>query len=276
VKSGNALNSLEESLRPFKRIGVAFSGGVDSATLLAASARILGGENVIAFIGVSASLARRELLGAQNFASALGVKLVEISTDEFNNPDYLANRGDRCFFCKDSLFRAIADFDFTHYHLDAIAYGENADDSLRKDRPGQRAASQWGAIKPLSEAGLTKEDVRLLARELNLSVADKPASPCLSSRIKPFIEVTPGVLAQIEIVEDFLIALGFSDMRARYLGTAIRIEVPEENLTLLHSVEVQNVLKVFEIENGLPSIESSHSPLSSGSFSASTLESIHV
>jgi uncharacterized protein len=122
VNSKTALNSLEESLKPFKRIGVAFSGGVDSATLLAAAAKILGRENVIAFIGVSSSLARRELLGAQNFASALGVKLVQIATDEFNNPDYLANRGDRCFFCKDSLFRAIADFDFTHYRLDAIAY----------------------------------------------------------------------------------------------------------------------------------------------------------
>jgi uncharacterized protein len=276
VKSGGALNSLEGSLRPFKRIGVAFSGGVDSATLLAAAAKILGRENVIAFIGVSASLARRELVGARNFASAQGVKLVEISTDEFSNPDYLANRGDRCFFCKDSLFRAIADFDFTHYRLDAIAYGENADDSLRKDRPGQKAASQWGAIKPLSEAGLTKADVRELARELNLSVADKPASPCLSSRIKPFIEVTSGVLAQVERVEDLLIALGFSDMRARYLGTAIRIEVPEENLDLLHSIEIQNLLKAFEIENGLPPIESSHTPLSSGSFSASALESIHV
>jgi uncharacterized protein len=123
---------------------------------------------------------------------------------------------------------------------------------------------------------LKKEEVRLLARELNLSVADKPASPCLSSRIKPFVTVTPGVLAQVESVEDFMISLGFSDMRARYLGTAISIEVPEENLTLLHSLEVQKLLKAFEFENGLPPIESSQTPLSSGSFSASALESIHV
>ena len=276
VISETALNSLEVVLKPYKRIGVAFSGGVDSATLLAASARILGRENVTAFIGVSASLARRELLSAQNFAKSLGVNFVEITTDEFNNPEYVANRGDRCFFCKDALFSAIADFDFANYHVDAIAYGENADDSIRMDRPGQKAAAQWGAIKPLSEAGLSKADVRALARELSLSVADKPASPCLSSRIKPLIEVTPRVLAQVESVEDFLIALGFTDIRARYLGSTIRIEVPASDLDFLHSGKTQGLLLDFQKKNTLPVIESSLIPLSSGSFSALALESTHV
>jgi len=271
-----ALNSLREVLLPYKRIGVAFSGGVDSATLLAASAIILGRENVVGFIGVSASLARREFDSAKKFADNLGVDLIEIATDEFSNLDYLANRGDRCYFCKDSLFKAIAEFDFTHHKLDAIAYGENADDSIRKDRPGQRAASEWGAIKPLSEAGLTKNEVRALARELQLTVADKPASPCLSSRIKPFIEVTPGILAQVEKVEDFLLNLGFTDMRARFLGDSIMIEVPLDELSLLHSDSIQKELAQFSDKNGYPRIESSLSALVSGSFSAFNLESTHV
>jgi uncharacterized protein len=270
------LNSLRKEFLPYKRIGVAFSGGVDSATLLAAAARILGSENVVAFIGVSPSLARRELVGAQKFAQDLGVTLIEIATDEFSNPDYIANRGDRCYFCKDSLFRSISHFDFSRFSLDAIAYGENADDSLKFDRPGQRAASEWGAIKPLSQAGFTKDDVRALARELHLTLAEKPASPCLASRIKPFLEVTPAVIAQVEQVEDYLLTLGFTDMRARYLGDSISIEVPADEIFFLHSSEIQEKLKLFEVLNNLPMIKSSTTPLRSGSFSAFNLESLHV
>lgn len=271
-----ALDSLREVIAPYGRIGVAYSGGVDSATLLAASAEILGKSNVVAFIGVSPSLAQRELKAAEIFADNLGVRLVQIPTNEFDNPDYVANKGDRCYFCKDSLFRAISEFDFSQFKLDAIAYGENADDSLMLDRPGQRAAAEWGAIKPLSAAGLTKSDVRQLARDLKLTLSEKPASPCLSSRIKPLIEVTSHVLAQVETVEDFLFSLGFTDLRARYLGTSISIEVPEEEIALLHTPRIQELIFAFQATNNLPTIESSLKPLKSGSFSAFNLESTHV
>jgi len=274
--SHGALDSLRKVLAPYQRIGVAYSGGVDSATLLAASAKILGANQVIAFLGVSSSLAGRERIGAHRVAEELGVRLIEIPTDEMSNPDYLANNGNRCYFCKDALFSAINAFDFTEFNIEAIAYGENADDSLRSDRPGQLAAQQWGAIKPLSEAGLTKSKVRELARELNLSVAEKPASPCLASRIKPFTPVSTLALAQVELVEDFLLQNGFNDIRARFLGDHISLEAPAEEMSLLHSENLQRKVRGFELLHQLPPIQFSTAPLVSGSFSRLNLESTHV
>src|SRR5215203_5876760 len=174
-----------------QRLGVAFSGGVDSSVLLAAAARTLGSDRVVAILGVSASLAADERTAAHDVARFIGVPLVEIETYEADRPEYRANGADRCFHCKDELFSRIGDDVAAAHRLDAIAYGENADDARRPDRPGAQAATNHRVLRPLSDAGLDKAEVRRLARAWALPSADKPAAPCLASRIPHHSEVTP-------------------------------------------------------------------------------------
>lgn len=212
------------------RLGVAYSGGVDSAVLLAVATRVLGPDRAVGLLAVSPSLAREELLLARRTATAMGASLVEFATHEADNPAYRANDVDRCFHCKDEVFTRI-DTEIAHSHgLTAIAYGENADDAVRTDRPGARAASDHAVLRPLADAGLTKQRVRALARALGLAVADKPAAPCLASRIPHGHEVTPVKLKQIEAAEEALRALGFTDCRVRHHGDIARLEVPVTEL----------------------------------------------
>ena len=213
-----------------QRLGVAFSGGVDSSVLLAAAARTLGIDRVVAVLGVSASLAADERATAHDIARAIGVPLVEIETYEADRPEYRANGADRCFHCKDELFSRIGDDVATAHRLDAVAYGENADDTRRPDRPGARAATNHRVLRPLSDAGLNKAAVRRLARAWGLPSADKPAAPCLASRIPHHSEVTPEKLAQIETAEAALHRLGFADLRVRHHGDIARIELPAADL----------------------------------------------
>ncbi|GAB3947314.1 ATP-dependent sacrificial sulfur transferase LarE [Corynebacterium tapiri] len=211
-------------------MGVAFSGGVDSATLAAASLRLLGPERVVAILAVSPSLAARERAAARRTAEEIGVELVELEVFEHERPEYQANGVDRCYFCKSEMFERI---DASTLDVEHVAYGENADDAVRTDRPGALAASEHGVLRPLAAAGLTKADVRALARELGLSVADKPAAPCLASRVPHGLEVVPEKLRQIEAVENALADLGFSDSRVRHHGSIARIEVPAAQLVAL-------------------------------------------
>ncbi|HLL64091.1 MAG TPA: ATP-dependent sacrificial sulfur transferase LarE [Propionibacteriaceae bacterium] len=213
-----------------QRLGVAFSGGVDSSVLLAAAARTLGSDRVVAILGVSASLATDERTAAHDVARFIGVPLVEIETYEADRPEYRANGADRCFHCKDELFSRIGDDVAATHRLDAIAYGENADDARRPDRPGAEAATNHRVLRPLSDAGLDKAGVRRLARAWSLPSADKPAAPCLASRIPHNSEVTPEKLAQIDAAEAALRALGFEDLRVRHHGDIARIELPAEDL----------------------------------------------
>ena len=212
------------------RLGVAFSGGVDSGLLLALAVRTLGAERVLAVIGVSPSLARDELNGARDVAAAIGAPVVEVATHEGDHPMYRANGPDRCFFCKDELFTRITDEVAGRHGLVAVAYGENADDARRPDRPGARAATNHDVLRPLADAGLGKSDVRALARGLRLPNADKPAAPCLASRIPHFTEVDPARLAQVEAAEQGLRRLGFGDCRVRHHGEVARVELPEADL----------------------------------------------
>ncbi len=215
---------------PHGRLGVAFSGGVDSSTLLALAAEALGTTRVVAVLGVSPSLATDERAAAHDVARFVGVPVVEIETHEGDRPEYRANGPDRCFFCKDELFRTIDDELVTRLGLDAVAYGENADDARRPDRPGAQAATDHAVLRPLADAGLDKAAVRRIARARALPCADKPAAPCLASRIPHFEEVTPEKLAQVDAAESALRALGLGDLRVRHHGEIARLEVPAADI----------------------------------------------
>ena len=225
-----AVTAVSASLKGVHRLGVAFSGGVDSSLLLALAARAMGTEGVVALLGVSPSLATEERSAAHDVANQIGVTLLEVATHEGDRAEYLANGPDRCFFCKDELFSRIEDEVADRYRLDAIAYGENADDARRPDRPGARAAANHHVLRPLAEAGMTKRDVRTVARALGLQVADKPAAPCLASRIPHHHAVTPTKLSQIERAESALRQLGFADLRVRHHDEIARVELPPEDL----------------------------------------------
>ncbi|MFZ0529436.1 MAG: ATP-dependent sacrificial sulfur transferase LarE, partial [Propionicimonas sp.] len=224
------------------RLGVAFSGGVDSSVLLALAARALGPTRTLAILGVSASLAAEERTAAHTVSAAIGVPLVELETHETDLAAYRANGPDRCFHCKDELFTRISDEVAEKYQLTAIAYGENADDARRPDRPGSVAATNHRVLRPLAEAGLDKADVRSVARALGLSSAEKPAAPCLASRIPHFEEVTPAKLRQVDVAEAAVRALGFTDVRVRHHGDIARLELPPADLPRAVSPEVRGPL----------------------------------
>jgi pyridinium-3,5-biscarboxylic acid mononucleotide sulfurtransferase len=225
-----AVEAITARLMGVHRLGVAFSGGVDSSVLLALAARSLGVARVVAFLGVSPSLAAAERTAAHDVARQLGVRLIEVATYEGDRPEYRANGSDRCFHCKDELFSRIEDETAAEYGLDAIAYGENADDARRPDRPGAHAATNHKVLRPLADLGMTKLDVRAVAHGLDLQVADKPAAPCLASRIPHYQEVTPAKLEQIEHAESALRQLGFADLRVRHHDQVARIELPPADL----------------------------------------------
>ncbi|HKN43788.1 MAG TPA: ATP-dependent sacrificial sulfur transferase LarE [Propionibacteriaceae bacterium] len=225
-----AVTAVSAILQGVQRLGVAFSGGVDSSVLLALAARALGHEGVVALLGVSPSLAAEERGTAHEVARQVGVPLVEVATREGDRPEYQANGPDRCFYCKEELFSRIDDEVISHHQLDAIAYGENADDARRLDRPGARAAVEHRVLRPLAEAGMTKFAVRTVARDLGLTVADKPAAPCLASRIPHHHPVTPAKLRQIERAESALRQLGFGDLRVRHHDEVARVELPPADL----------------------------------------------
>jgi pyridinium-3,5-biscarboxylic acid mononucleotide sulfurtransferase len=215
------------------RLGVAFSGGVDSSVLLALAARALGPSRVVAVLGVSPSLAADERVAAHEVARVIGVPVVEVTTAEGDDPAYRRNGPDRCFYCKHELFTRISQAVVIAHGLSAVAYGENADDAARRDRPGAQAARNHGVLAPLAQAGIGKAGVRRIARALDLPCADKPAAPCLASRIPHHDEVTPHKLAQVEAAEAALRRLGLGELRVRHHGDVARIEVPVGDLALV-------------------------------------------
>lgn len=222
------------ALAGVERLGVAFSGGVDSSVLLALALRVLGRDRVLAVTGVSPSLAVRDRERAGRVAEQLGAPLLEVATHEGDREDYRRNGPDRCYFCKDELFSVISAQLAREQGLDAVAYGENADDARRPDRPGAGAATAHRVLRPLADAGLGKAEVRELGRWLDVPTADAPASPCLASRIPHHSEVTPEKLAQVERAEDAVLALGVRDVRVRHHGDLARIEVrPDDLATVL-------------------------------------------
>ncbi len=233
-----AVDAVTAMLEGHWPLGVAYSGGVDSATLLALAVHALGSENVVAILGISPSLATDEREAAHRTAAVIGARVVEIETHEGDNEAYRANGPDRCFHCKDELFARISDELVAELGLAAVAYGENADDARRPDRPGAQAATNHRVLRPMAEVGMTKALVRDVARAFALPVADKPAAPCLASRIPHFEEVTPEKLRQVNDAEAGLRRLGFSDSRVRHHGDVARIELlPEELATAIERRE---------------------------------------
>lgn len=239
-----------ELLAGVDRLGVAFSGGVDSSVLLALAARSLGRDRVVAILGVSASLAADERTAAHEVARHIGVPVVEIATREGERAGYAANGPDRCFHCRDELFTRIDDEVLATHRLDAIAYGENTDDARRPDRPGARAATEHGVLRPLVAAGLDKAAVRRIARAFELPCADKPAAPCLASRIPHFSPVNPRKLAQIEQAEAALRRLGFKDLRVRHHEEVARIELPAEDLVRAVTDPLRKAVHAAVLEAG--------------------------
>lgn len=258
-------------LAQHERVGIAYSGGVDSATLAALALRALGPDRVVALLGVSPSLARRERRIAHEVADDIGVQVHEIETHEGERPEYVANGVDRCFFCKDELFTRIDSELLDELRLDAVAYGENADDAKRPDRPGASAATNHAVLRPLASAGLTKSDVRELARALGVPVANKPAAPCLASRIPHGEEVTPAKLRQVEDLEDAVFDLGFSDCRARHHGRVARLELPRNELARAVEPEVRAALVAAGKAAGFAYVSLDLDGLQSGAFTLSIM-----
>jgi uncharacterized protein len=217
-------DQLLDLLRSFGSCAVAFSAGVDS-TVLAQAAHLALGDRAVAVTGVSSSLPAGELEEARRLAALIGIRHEVIATDEFSKAEYLRNDADRCYHCKTELFTQLERL-APQWGVAVVLSGANADD-LGDYRPGLRAASERQVRSPLAECGFTKEEIRALATEWQLPIWDKPAMPCLASRVAYGEEVSPERLAMIDKAERFLRQRGLRTVRVRYhKGDLARLEVP--------------------------------------------------
>ncbi|HBY95600.1 MAG: ATP-dependent sacrificial sulfur transferase LarE [Ardenticatenaceae bacterium] len=225
------LERLQALIRSLGSALIAYSGGVDSALVMAVAHHELG-ERALACIGVSPSYPAREMRAAIELAERIGAHYRLVTPNEIENDNYAANPANRCYFCKHELHTELTALARTEGWA-AVLDGINADDAAHDDRPGIRAAREQGVRSPLLEAGITKAEVREIARALNLPVWDKPAMACLSSRVPTGTPITRELLAQIEAAEDALYDLGLRQFRVRHHGPIARIEVLPEDMPLV-------------------------------------------
>jgi pyridinium-3,5-biscarboxylic acid mononucleotide sulfurtransferase len=234
------LSTLRDLLRAHAPLVIAYSGGVDSAFLLAIGVETLA-EKCIGVIADSPSLPRQALRDALELARRLGASVEVISTSEMENPDYASNPINRCYFCKAELFSKL-DAMARDRGFRAIAYGENADDA-QQVRPGRQAAAEFQVLAPLKEVGLTKSEIRALSRAIDLPTADAPAQPCLSSRIPHGTPVTIAALGMIERAEAIVRDLGFRVFRVRHHSQGnwceARVEISPDEMPKLDGLEQQ-------------------------------------
>ena len=235
------LQALEERLRQLGSLMVAYSGGVDSAFLAATAHGVLG-SRMLAVLADSPSLARRDFEQACAFARSLDMPLHVIATEELSRPEYQRNDANRCFHCKDELFDSMEALG-EKLGFARIAYGVNADDT-RDFRPGQRAAEQHSVLAPLAEVGLTKVEVRALSKAAGYPLWDRPAAPCLASRVEYGRTVTREVLEQVEKGEESLRQLGFRELRVRHHGELARVEIARAELPRALSMEMLDQITV--------------------------------
>ncbi len=259
------LNALEGRLAQLGSLMVAYSGGVDSAFLAATAHRVLG-DRMLAVLADSPSLARRDLEQACEFARSLQMPLRVVATDELERPEYQRNDANRCFHCKDELFAVMASLG-AKLGFSAIAYGMNADDT-RDFRPGQRAAEQHAVLAPLAEAGLTKLDVRALAKAAGYPLWDRPAAPCLASRVEYGRTVTREVLEQVERAEEAVRQLGFRELRVRHHGELARVEIARAELPRALNLEMLDAITVALKQAGYQYVTLDTAGFRSGSMNA--------
>lgn len=263
--AAHKLSLLESRLAELGSLMVAYSGGVDSAFLAATAHRILGSK-MLAVLADSASLARRDMEQASAFAHSLGMPLHIVATQELDRPEYARNDANRCFHCKDELFATMEALgtQLGHTH---IAYGMNADDT-RDYRPGQRAAEQHAVLAPLAEVGLTKLEIRSLAKAAGYPLWDRPAAPCLSSRVEYGRTVTREVLEQVERAEESLRQLGFRELRVRHHGELARVEIARAELPRALEMEMLDAISAALKQAGFQYVTLDCNGFRSGSMNA--------
>jgi uncharacterized protein len=259
------IEELETRIGSLGSCVVAFSGGVDSSLVAALAARALG-ERALAVTAVSPALATGELDGARDVARAIGILHEEVTTAELEREGYRANGRDRCYHCKSELYDRLTALAARRRYA-AVLSGANADD-LGDWRPGLTAAAEHAVLHPLVEAGVGKGEVRELARALGIPSAEKPASPCLASRIPYGTAVDPDVLAQVDRAELAVKALGYGVLRVRHFGALGRVELPEDALTALNAERRMAIAEAIAAA-GYDEVEISEEPFRSGSLNAS-------
>jgi uncharacterized protein len=263
------IRELEGVIAPFGSAVIAFSGGVDSSVVAAVAARALG-DRALAVTAVSPALATGELDGARHVARAIGIAHETIATTELEREGYRRNDPDRCFHCKTELYDRLSELARRRGYA-AVLSGANSDD-LGDWRPGLRAAADHAVVHPLLQAGVGKEEVRRLARGLRLPSAEKPASPCLASRIPHGTRVEPEALAQIDRAEQAVKLLGYRELRVRHLGERARIEIAADELGRARTPAGTAAIVSAIREAGYVDVDIDPEPFRSGSLTRRFLE----